>query len=424
MKRLGQLLLDRGGISPEQLSRALAQQRLVGGRLGTCLLETNGLDERQLLRALSEQLHVPFADVDDLRNVAPEVLSLLPAKVARRCRAIPFRHLGGQLSLAMLDVRDLAVQDELAFVTGKRLKVHIAHEARLFDALERYYGEECPRRLAQLVDRLNRARFLWQKDGEEPAEAAGSPAATPAWSLPPFSTPAPGLAPSLPMPSSPSPPTPVPEGAPPLPPALSREAVPSPPPAPPPVAATEAVAANVPPPEATPVALGLQAELPPPVPVDAPPDRDAIGRELVARLAAEFDRVVLLAVRGQRVAGWVGSGSDLSLGALAELSLEPEPSSILATVRDGAPLFRGPLPSLPSHHALAAVWGGKLPRDCALMPLPIGGRNAALLYLDREPGSLGTLDPAALRELLVATGEQLALCIRRRKADARAGTRR
>jgi hypothetical protein len=159
-------------------------------------------------------------------------------------------------------------------------------------------------------------------------------------------------------------------------------------------------------------------------PPGQPPDRDAIGRDLVARLASVFLRVVLLAVRGKRIAGWVGTGSDLSLGALAELSLEPEASSILSTVRDGAPFFRGPLPSLPSHHALAATWGGKLPRDCALLPLPVGGRTAALLYLDREPEGLGTLDPSTLREQLAATGEQLAHCIRRRKAGARAEARR
>jgi len=88
-------------------------------------------------------------------------------------------------------------------------------------------------------------------------------------------------------------------------------------------------------------------------------------------------------------------------------------------VRDRAPFFRGPLPNLPSHHALAAVWGGRLPEDCALLPLPVGGRTAALVYLDREPENLGTLDPVALRELLAAAGDQLAAQIRRRKAGSR-----
>ena len=53
------------------------------------------------------------------------------------------------------------------------------------------------------------------------------------------------------------------------------------------------------------------------------------------------------------------------------------------------------------------------------MPLPVGGRTAALVYLDREPENLGTLDPVALRELLAAAGDQLAAQIRRRKAGSR-----
>ena len=216
MKRLGQILLEHGWIAPVQLTRALAHQRSFGGRLGTCLLELGELEERLLLRALSLQLGVPAADAEDLRSVPEEVVKLLPARIARRGQAIPFRAYGGQLSVALLAITDLALQDELAFVSGKRLKVHIANEARIFEGLEKYYGEECPRRFSQLADRLNRSRYLWQAEAAEAALA--SPAASPARGATPASLASPvAVVAPPPMTLSAPPPLPPPPASPPAP---------------------------------------------------------------------------------------------------------------------------------------------------------------------------------------------------------------
>ncbi len=164
MGKLGQLLVARGWITVQQLTRALKNQNVVGGRLGTCLLEMDAITEDLLQKGLSEQLGVPAVRVEELRGIPEEVQELLPAKLARRCRAIPFRALGGRLDVAMLDARNLACQDEIAFATGKRVRVHVGNEIRIFEALEKYYDEECPSRFATLLDRLNRSRYLWEKD--------------------------------------------------------------------------------------------------------------------------------------------------------------------------------------------------------------------------------------------------------------------
>ena len=172
MGKLGQILVARGWITVQQLTRALKNQNVVGGRLGTCLLEMDALSEELLAKGLSEQLGVPAATVDDLHGIPEEVRDLLHAKLARRCRAVPFRALGGRLDVAMLDARNLACQDEIAFATGKRVKVHVGMEIRIFEALEKYYDEECPSRFTHLIDRLNRARYMWERERHEAATAA------------------------------------------------------------------------------------------------------------------------------------------------------------------------------------------------------------------------------------------------------------
>jgi hypothetical protein len=171
MAKLGQLLVARGWINVQQLTRALQNQNAVGGRLGTCLLEMDVLGEDLLSRSLAEQLGVPAATIEELRGIPDEVLRLIPEKLARRCRAIPFRVAGGRLDVAMQDPRNLSCQDEIAFACGRRVKVHVGHEARIFEALDKYYGEECPSRYGLLLDRLNRMRYLWEKDQPKVPEA-------------------------------------------------------------------------------------------------------------------------------------------------------------------------------------------------------------------------------------------------------------
>lgn len=170
MAKLGQLLISRGWINLPQLTRALKTQSVVGGRLGTCLLEMDILTEEQLAKGLSEQLGLPGATVEQLRSVPEEVRGVLPAKVARRCHAVPFQLIGNRLDVAMLDPRNLTGHDEIAFASGRRVRVHVAPELRIFEALERYYDEECPSRFTLLLDRLNRARYLWNEGKERDAE--------------------------------------------------------------------------------------------------------------------------------------------------------------------------------------------------------------------------------------------------------------
>ncbi len=189
MAKLGQLLISRGWINLPQLTRALKTQSVVGGRLGTSLLEMDVLTEEQLAKGLAEQLGLPGATVEQLRSVPEEVRGVLPAKVARRCHAVPFQLIGNRLDVVMLDPRNLTGHDEIAFASGRRVRVHVAPELRIFEALERYYDEECPSRFTLLLDRLNRARYLWNEGREHETEES-KPAAEP---VPNRHRPAPGL---------------------------------------------------------------------------------------------------------------------------------------------------------------------------------------------------------------------------------------
>jgi len=378
--KLGELLAARGKLDREALLRALRHQRTAGGRIGTCLLEVDAAAEDDLLAALAEQLKVPFLAAEDLRDISPEVLRLVPAKSAVKLCAVPVRASSSQLTLAMRDPLDLAGLDELAFVSGRRIRAHVALEARLQEALAKHYRVETPRRFVQLADRLNRARFLWRDatDGETPQDAAQPP--TPA-------------APAPPGPLSPYPEPPPAAGAPPRVPELPS----TPPPAP---VATPAPAA--PPPAAPPVAIPRPAPLAFEEAVSRlaePSDRDAVAETLVEFLVGRVDAGMLLMVRRDEAAGWRGCGLPNEVVRAVRLPLG-EPSIVLA-LRDGAPLQRGALAPLRGNATLIAALGADL-ADLVALPLAVRGRLVGVvLAVNRrsalEPGLVDDLQRLALK---------------------------
>ncbi len=155
MKRLGQILTDLEWISPSGLAQALATQEVLGGRLGTCMLEVQAVSEERLMAGLVRQLQVPAARSRDLTRIPTEVLSLVPVTKAVESQAVPFRMLGDELHVALLDVHDRILIQDLEDLCAKRILPFIANEARLFRALDEGYDCGVSARFEQLIRQLD-----------------------------------------------------------------------------------------------------------------------------------------------------------------------------------------------------------------------------------------------------------------------------
>lgn len=392
-KRLGQLLIARGWLTGSALERALATQSLVGGHLGTCLLELDLVTEDQLGRGLSQLHGLPAASAEDLRNVRDEVIALIPKRLAARHGAVPFRLLGNRLDVAMVDIGNLTSWDELSFASGKRINAHVAPEARVLEALDRYYDQESPPRITRLVDRLNRRRFLWSGEGGRPAADGG------------WSDPAVELFPASPEILLPSIPEPDLGGAP------AHRAAPTVPTGWPPSAGRDAVEAPLTTAEAA-------------ARIAAAGDREEIGGVVIAYLLQSFNRVGLFAMRSDRVTGWTGGGDGFKADRLADFSLPLIQPSIFHNLRRGSSLHFGLLAPMPGHRKLAACWGNSRPPECLIAPVRIGNRMVAALYADRGPDPLGGVDLEQIQLLTERIAAALERCIILKKQRQTSAQRR
>ncbi|MEW5975189.1 MAG: type II secretion system ATPase GspE [Acidobacteriota bacterium] len=149
-KLLGQLLVERNLISPQELQSALALQRERKDKLGRILLDLGYLAERDLVAVLSEQ-HGTRLVVAAEYPAVPLELGRLSSKFLRQFKVLPLDLDGNQLTVAMADPSDAETIDSIRLFTGYELKVNLGMEQEITDALDRYYGSD-ERAVGRLVE--------------------------------------------------------------------------------------------------------------------------------------------------------------------------------------------------------------------------------------------------------------------------------
>jgi len=140
-QRLGEMLIERKKIEPEDLERALELQQERGDKLGKILVDMGLIALRDVLAALSEQLGVPLVTVDGAPPVAPEIEGLAP-RFLRQSRAFPLAIHDSVLTLAMADPLDFETVGAVRTFSGLEVETALAAEQEILDALEKHYGED------------------------------------------------------------------------------------------------------------------------------------------------------------------------------------------------------------------------------------------------------------------------------------------
>jgi len=135
------MLLESGIIDAAQLQAALGHQRRWGGRLGQALVDLKITSEPQIVDALSRKL-----GYDPIRLAAVEhgtslelALQLVPHEFAQRNQLLPYAADMGTIWVAMADPTNVALVDEIAFRTGRKVKVSLAGDREIAEAVRRLY---------------------------------------------------------------------------------------------------------------------------------------------------------------------------------------------------------------------------------------------------------------------------------------------
>ncbi len=175
--RLGELLVKQGVVRPDQMARALEEQKKTGGKLGVILVQLGLLKDPALLKALEQIYQLPGIDLNtfQIQTVATQ---MVPKDVCEKHGLIPVQKVGtGTLVVAFSDPHNTAVRDDLRFITRCKIQPVVATDLAIQSSIEKYYGGN----FSELGRQIDQENAVEGGDGEAidfagmSAEEEGSP---------------------------------------------------------------------------------------------------------------------------------------------------------------------------------------------------------------------------------------------------------
>jgi MSHA biogenesis protein MshE len=136
--RLGDLLIQQGLLTDEQLKFALDEQKRSGRKLGRIVVESSFVTEEAISQALARQLQLPFVDLKQF-NPQPELINLLPEAQARRFRAVVLDENAGILRVGFVDPTDLQAYDDILRLLRREIELAVVTESQLLGLIDRVY---------------------------------------------------------------------------------------------------------------------------------------------------------------------------------------------------------------------------------------------------------------------------------------------
>ncbi len=139
---IGQVLLEAGFITNEQLASALAEQKKTPGkRLGDVLIESGYVTERNLMHCLEQRLHVDFIDLDNT-TISPEAVHAIQEGTAKKYSLIPITRIGNTLTIAMSDPMNFYAIEDVRFESRCEVKAVLSTPTQIRQMIEKFYTRQ------------------------------------------------------------------------------------------------------------------------------------------------------------------------------------------------------------------------------------------------------------------------------------------
>ncbi len=145
--KLGEILINQGIITDEQLESAIASQKLQKkGLLGEILVEQGIITEEKLCQALGSQLNIPYYSSENSELLKPqaseELENLIPSDFAQKNSVLPLSKNMNSLTCAVVDPLDLMLVDNIKRITGHEINLVVATKSAIQKAITLFYFKE------------------------------------------------------------------------------------------------------------------------------------------------------------------------------------------------------------------------------------------------------------------------------------------
>lgn len=162
-KRLGDLLIAAGTITPEELDMGLQRQKETKERLGAALISAGIITEAELIEALRLQLGIEYIDLSKT-TIPISMAQVVPKNIAKQFQVVPVRMERDELYLAMSDPMNFYAIEEVKKAVRKKIVPMIATTEGVEHAILVLYGNEGA---ARAIEAMKREAPIEEDNGEE-----------------------------------------------------------------------------------------------------------------------------------------------------------------------------------------------------------------------------------------------------------------
>ena len=139
---LGQLLVEKGIITDEQLQEAKEEHDRTGRLLGHVLVDFGHITEAEIILTLGQELGMEAVDLKEIGEIPQEAIQKISPNMAKLYEVIPFAIRGNTVMVAMADPLNPNMLDDLRFMLDVEVKGAISNKRDIGDAIKKYYGNE------------------------------------------------------------------------------------------------------------------------------------------------------------------------------------------------------------------------------------------------------------------------------------------
>lgn len=140
-KRLGDLLVELGYITEDQVQEAIKIQKTTNKRLGRIFVELGYITEESLLNILELQLGIPRINLEFI-DIDMNAVSTISEGLAKKYNLIPVRFRDNHLVVAMSDPLNIFAEEDVELSSGYKIEIGIAMEEEISEAIAKYYSKD------------------------------------------------------------------------------------------------------------------------------------------------------------------------------------------------------------------------------------------------------------------------------------------
>jgi type IV pilus assembly protein PilB len=140
-KQLGELLIERGIINEQQLTKALTVQQDKGGLIGEILVELGFAKEEDIAQSLTAQYGFPYLPLSNY-DINSEIVNIVPGRVARQYLLVPIDKIGNNLTLAMSNPLNVQAIEDVELLSGCSVQTFVSTSSDIKKAIEKYYKDK------------------------------------------------------------------------------------------------------------------------------------------------------------------------------------------------------------------------------------------------------------------------------------------